>query len=129
AAESCFDHTIDRFGVANSVFDQRDGLAPQCMLQSISYEAGHVLFDVRGLFAGRGVQLYGEINCLRACPLGLDDLDQGNEIGWIPWTRGRRWGGFHNGVPGAGSRRFSPSMILVIGITDVLLARIVSERT
>ena len=47
----------------------------------------------------------------------------------ITSTSGTRNGGFHQWVPSARSRLFNPCMIEVIGITDVLLARIVSGRT
>ena len=44
----------------------------------------------------------------------------------ITSTSGTRNGGFHQCVPSARSRFFNPSMIEVIGMTDVLLARIAS---
>ena len=47
----------------------------------------------------------------------------------ITSTSGTRNGGFHQWVPSARSRLLRPCMIAVIGITDVLLARIVSART
>ena len=47
----------------------------------------------------------------------------------ITSTSGTRNGGFHQWVPSARSRRCKPCMISVIGITEVLLARIVSGRT
>ena len=46
----------------------------------------------------------------------------------ITSTSGTRNGGFHQWVPSARSRLFKPCMIAVIGITDVLLARMVSGR-
>ena len=46
----------------------------------------------------------------------------------ITSTSGTRNGGFHQWVPTARSRRLKSCMIAVIGITEVLLARIVSGR-
>ncbi len=47
----------------------------------------------------------------------------------ITSTSGTRNGGFHQCVPSARSRWVSPLMIAVIGMTEVLLARIVFGRT
>ena len=47
----------------------------------------------------------------------------------ITSTSGTRNGGFHQCVPSARSRCCRPCMISVIGITEVLLARMVSGRT
>ena len=44
-------------------------------------------------------------------------------------TSGTKNGGFHQCVPSARSRLLRPCMIDVIGITEVLLARMVSDRT
>ena len=47
----------------------------------------------------------------------------------ITSTSGTSVGGFHQCVPSARSRRLRPPMMSVIGMTDVLLARMVSGRT
>src|SRR5262245_27282833 len=41
--ERGLDHGVDRLGVADAVFDQRDSLAPERMLQPVANEARHVL--------------------------------------------------------------------------------------
>ena len=43
AAETVLDHEIDGLGVADAIGDERDGLAPERVLQPVADEARHVL--------------------------------------------------------------------------------------
>ena len=65
-----------------------------------------------------------------ACSFMVKSIAAG-EVHCVPITStsGTRNGGFHQCVPSARSRSRRPCMISVIGITEVLLARMVSGRT
>ena len=113
------DHGVDGLGVADAVLDQRHRLAPERVLQSVADEAGHILLHMRRLLAGVGVQLHRAVDRLRRGPLRADHLDQ----------RHQSTAGSTNACRARARAAASPPMISVIGMTEVLLARIVSGRT
>ena len=65
-----------------------------------------------------------------ACSFMVKSIACG-EVHCVPMTStsGTSVGGFHQWVPSARSRCLRPPMMSVIGMTEVLLARIVSGRT
>ena len=118
-AERRLDDVVDGLGIADAALDQRNRLAPERMLQPVADEAGHVLLHMRRLLAGVGVQLHGEVDRLPARSIACRSPRPA-----APGTADST-----NGCRARARGRCRPCMISVIGMTEVLLARMVSGRT
>src|ERR1700688_3756334 len=90
AAERSLDNGIDRLGIADTVLDQRNRLAPQRVLKPVADETWHVFFHVGRLLAGGLVQFHGPGDRLWRCPLRLDDFHERHQERRIPPMRAER---------------------------------------
>jgi hypothetical protein len=75
---------INGFGVRNALFDDVDGLAPECVLHAVGDKTGYILFAEYRFFANRRHNFHYRSRCLIGSSVRHDDFHKRYKMARIP---------------------------------------------